>query len=82
MELRPLIVWQVVDSYGEYEDYNEVVAKSFTCPVFAGLCLGRHRDRQTALESSNEWSDYNGTFLRSVDVHLVRREENGCLRFL
>lgn len=75
-------VWQVVDSYGEYEDYHEVVAESFTCPVFAGLCLGRHRDRQTALESPDELSDYNGTFLRRVDVHLVRREENGCLRFL
>ena len=77
-----MTVWQVVDSYGEYEDYDEVVAESFTCPVFAGLCLGRHRDRQTALESSNEWSDYNGTFLRREDVHLVSREESGCLRFL
>lgn len=77
-----MTVWQVVDSYGEYEDYQEVVAESFTCPVFAGICLGRHRDRQKALESSNEWSDYNGTFLRIEDVHLVRREENGCLRFL
>lgn len=77
-----MTVWQVVDSYGEYEDYDEVVAESFTCPVFAGLCLGRHRDRQTALDLSNEWGDYNRTFLRRVDVHLVRREENGCLRFL
>lgn len=77
-----MIVWQVVDSYGEYEDYDEFVMESFTCPVFAGLCLGRHRDRQTAIESSNEWSSYNGTFLRRVDVHLVRREENGCLSFL
>lgn len=77
-----MTVWQVVDSYGAYEDYQEVVAESFTCPVFAGLCLGRHRDRQKALELSNEWSDYNGTFLRREDVHLVRREEDGCLRFL
>lgn len=76
-----MIVWQIVDSYGECEDYDEVVAESFTCPVFAGLCLGRHRDRQKALESS-EWSDYNWTFLRREDVHLVRREESGCLRFL
>ena len=77
-----MIIWQIVDSYGEYEDYQEVVAESFTCPVFAGLCLGRHRDRQKATESSNELSDYNGTFLRREDVHLVMREENGCLRFL
>ena len=77
-----MIVWQIVDSYGEYEDYQEVVAESFTCPVFAGLCLGRHRDRQKALDSSNEWCDYNGTFLRRQYVHLVRREESGCLMFL
>ena len=77
-----MIVWQIVDSYGEYEDYDELVAESFTCPVFAGLCLGRHRDRQKALESSNEWSDYNGTFLRRIDVVEVKREESGCLRFL
>lgn len=77
-----MIVWQIVDSYGEYEDYDEVVAESFTCPVFAGLCLMRHRERQRSLESHDEWSDYNGTFLRREDVHLVRREESGCLRFL
>lgn len=77
-----MIVWQIVDSYGEYEDYAEFVMESFTCPVFAGLCLVRHRERQRALESSDEWSDYNRTFLRREDVHLVRREENGCLRFL
>lgn len=77
-----MTVWQVVDSYGEYEDYDEFVRKSFTCPVFAGLCLGRHRDRQKAAESSDEWSDYNGTFLRRIDVVEVKREENGCLKFL
>lgn len=77
-----MIVWQVVDSFGECEDYQEIVAESFTCPVFAGLCLGRHRDRQTNSDSLDEWSDYNGTFLRREDVHLVRREENRCLRFL
>ena len=77
-----MIVWQVVDSYGECDDYYEVVAESFTCPVFAGLCLGRHRDRQKELDSSDEWSDYNRTFLRREDVHLVRRDENRCLKFL
>ena len=77
-----MIVWQIVDSYGEYEDYDEFVMESFTCPVFAGLCLGRHRERQKKLESSNEWSDYNGTFLRHEDVHFVKRGEGKCLKFL
>lgn len=77
-----MIVWQVVDSYGAYEDYYELVRESFTCPVFAGLCLGRHRARQKAEESLNDWTDYNGTFLRREDVHVVKREENGCLMFL
>lgn len=77
-----MIVWQIFDSYGAYEDYDEFVRESFTCPVFAGLYLGRHRERQKALESSNEWSSYNGTFLRTKDVHLVKRGEDGCLKFL
>lgn len=76
-----MIVWQIVDSYGAYEDYDEFVRESFTCPVFAGLCLGRHRERQRALESSNEWSNYIGTFLRREEFHLVRRGEDGCLKF-
>lgn len=76
-----MIAWQVVDSCGACEDCREVVAESLTCPVFAGLCLGRHRDRQTALESPSEWSECNGTFLRREDVHLARRGESGCLRF-
>ena len=77
-----MIVWQIFDSYGEYEDYGELVRESFTCPVFAGLCLGRHRERQRAIESSDDWSCYNGTHLRFVEVKVVKREENGCLRFL
>ena len=77
-----MIVWQIVDSYGAYEDYDEFVRESFTCPVFAGLCLGRHRERQKKLESSNEWSDYNRTFLRHVEVHFTKRGEGKCLKFL
>ena len=55
-----MTVWQVVDSYGEYEDYQEVVAESFTCPVFAGIFLGRHRDRQKAAESSESGATTTG----------------------
>ena len=74
-------MWQIVDSYGAYEDYDEFVRESFTCPVFAGLCLGRHRERQRALESSNEWSNYIGPFLRREEFQLVRIGEDGCLKF-
>lgn len=77
-----MTVWQAVDSYGECEDCDEFAMEGLARPVFAGLCLGRHRDGQTAIEPSNERSSHNGTFLRRVGVHLARREVNGCSSFL
>ena len=75
-------VWQVVDSFGEYEDYYESTRASFTCPIQAGLCLGRHRKRMGALAGEGAYWDYNMTFLRRIDVVEAKREESGCLRFL
>lgn len=73
MNVIRLRVWDVIEYEGEYEDYNERIHESFTCPVLAGLCARR---RFARLDGTDYWWDeYHGI---SVRTHLLNATIGGC----
>lgn len=62
MNVTKLRVWDVIECEGEYDDYNESLYESFTCPVLAGLCAAR---REASLEGTHHWWDYYHIIIRT-----------------
>lgn len=73
MNVTKLRVWDVIEYEGEYEDYDERIHESFTCPVLAGLCARR---RLARLDGTDYWRD--GFHGLGVRTHLLNATIGGC----